>query len=96
MISEPVLNQLVHANWKERLAGIEALTEVRFALLGFMACQWKLKGVQNGSGNEAKYSCLVQAGGGGGGGWGGVPFLVPVRWAPLPHWSPPLNLPQYT
>ena len=30
MISEAVLNQLVHANWKERLAGIEALTEVKF------------------------------------------------------------------
>ena len=30
MISEAILNQLVHANWKERLAGIEALTEVRF------------------------------------------------------------------
>lgn len=29
MISEAILNQLVHANWKERLAGIEALTEVR-------------------------------------------------------------------
>lgn len=28
LISEAVLNQLVHANWKERLAGIEALTEV--------------------------------------------------------------------
>ncbi|XP_078348745.1 cytoskeleton-associated protein 5-like isoform X2 [Oculina patagonica] len=28
MISEAVLNQLVHANWKERLAGIEALTEL--------------------------------------------------------------------
>jgi len=30
MISEAVLNQLVHANWKERLAGIESLTEVMF------------------------------------------------------------------
>ena len=30
LISEAVLNQLVHANWKERLAGIEALTEVWF------------------------------------------------------------------
>ena len=30
MISEAILNQLVHANWKERLAGIEALTEVMF------------------------------------------------------------------
>ncbi|KAJ7391009.1 hypothetical protein OS493_021029 [Desmophyllum pertusum] len=28
LISEAVLNQLVHANWKERLAGIEALTEL--------------------------------------------------------------------
>ena len=28
MISEAILNQLVHANWKERLAGIEALAEV--------------------------------------------------------------------
>ena len=33
MISEAVLNQLVHANWKERLAGIEALAEVRLASL---------------------------------------------------------------
>jgi len=31
MISEAILNQLVHANWKERLAGIEAVTEVMFA-----------------------------------------------------------------
>ena len=31
MISEAVLSQLVHANWKERLAGLEALTEVMFA-----------------------------------------------------------------
>ena len=36
MISEAVLNQLVHANWKERLAGIEALAEVK--LTNYRVC----------------------------------------------------------
>lgn len=38
MISEAVLGQLVHANWKERLAGIEALTEVIFVHCYYVDC----------------------------------------------------------